>query len=1019
MRPITVDRFDEFFYALYGHPPYPWQRRLVHSAVDGRWPGAIDLPTGSGKTAAIDAAIFALAAQAGLSPDERSAPRRVFFTVNRRVIVDEAYERALHIAKSLSTAEGEEDTVLADVANALRIVAASVGDRRRPPLDVLELRGGVYRDNRWARSAIQPTVICTTLDQLGSRLLFRGYGVSPNSAPVQAALVAYDSIIFLDEAHISEPFRQTVTSAQMYLDHSRWSEAPIGVKPMVFVPMTATPTNEMKQAGLLSLDKDDLSVPGLEKRLSASKPAELREVPHLPTGIAEAAVAAVAGPPKAVGVIVNRVATAKQVYETLKKSKPGIPIELVIGSMRPIDRDEQTARLRPLIGKERPSKTERSSFVVATQCLEVGADYDFDFLVTECASVDALKQRFGRLNRAGRPLEAADRAVILMEKRAVLSEQKIQKKVASSGSTSKDFDPVYGAALPRTWNWLQQHAEPVAVGKKGTRKVIDFGIENMGRFMERDNGRQADLLAPSALANAPVMMPAYLDLWCQTSPQPDPDPDVGLFIHGQNQNRADVWVCWRADIEAKTETGDSEWIDIVSMTPPSTAECMSVPYYRMVHWLQNQPAKQDVTSDSLSEPAVEDAISQAPKESALRTSVIVWRGRQESFVLHSTDQLRAGDTVVVPAAAAGAEELGHVPAGVHIDTDETSLFGNETLDRTDDAFMVSREKPMLRLHPTLRSIYPAGAAVDTLFSVARSASEAALTADQWRELLFEAAEEVDGESTPAFAKRLFALAETSFTQEPYPDGRGVVLIGKKRLRQGAYWHVPPVDEGEDETSATEGGPVKLDDHTRHVRNMVRRNLDVLPLNGAVTAEVFLRAAELHDIGKADERFQALLRRVDRTDAWLLLGAQVSVLAKSEGMPTSSFEYRRARERAGLPKGFRHELLSMQLVESRLKDDEEPEEDLLLHLIATHHGRARPMAPVVFDNELPPLVSVTGEMSHEERRQLIPPHRLDSGVVDRYWRLARRFGWWGIAYLEAVLRLADMEASAMEEQGLLG
>src|SRR5205823_11491958 len=82
-------------------------------------------------------------------------------------------------------------------------------------------------------------------------------------------------------------------------------------------------------------------------------------------------------------------------------------------------------------------------------------------------------------------------------------------------------------------------------------------------------------------------------------------------------------------------------------------------------------------------------------------------------------------------------------------------------------------------------------------------------------------------------------------------------------------------------------------------------------------------------------------------------------------------------------------------EFRQLDDEL--KDVVRHVIAVHHGRGRPHFPTneAFDPE--PKGHNADEIAAE--------------VPRRFARLQRKYGRWGLAYLESLLRAADWAASA--------
>ncbi|MGH9413222.1 MAG: type I-G CRISPR-associated helicase/endonuclease Cas3g, partial [Terriglobales bacterium] len=643
--------FEDFFWHLHGQKPFPWQERLAARVCTQGWPQVIALPTGSGKTACVDIAVYAMAY------GQPQGPRRVFYVVDRRLVVSEAYARMQRIECRLC-----EVAELAPVAQALQ-ERAHKGAKR--PVLAFELRGGTYLDNSWVRTPLQPLLAACTVDQLGSRLLFRGYGVRDTIAPIHAGLVANDSLILLDEAHASRAFSQTLEAVERY---AREREGNCGL-PATFryVEMTATPNRGSDDR--FELDDRDRADPELRRRLQASKPVRLIEAKlkrndagRLAEQLASVAVqvAEEAGV-KRIAVICNRVQTARLTRDHLRKLAKTEPV-LVTGRMRPWDRDElYQNKLKGLKSSAKRVEPEQPVFVVATQTLEVGADLDFDVLVTELASLDALLQRFGRLNRMGQCAQARGAVV-----------------AAAVHLSEKEADPVYGDRMPKTWKWLNEQAADGCV----SMRLGDL----RGVLAELSDERRSEMSRSGP--DAPILLPAHLDAWVQTSPRPVPEPEVSLFLHGVEPASAEVQLVWRADLLPGEE---KHWPNIAAFCPPRALEAFPVRLGTARRWLSGKQPSDAGDAD------VEGACGEESQDrEAAPGNFLLWRNGGAS--IGDAGDLRPGDTVILPASEDIPEAVAQVPA-------------NAVRDLGDWAALRMKRRVTLRWHPDLIATWADGVRV--------------------------------------------------------------------------------------------------------------------------------------------------------------------------------------------------------------------------------------------------------------------------------------------------------------------
>lgn len=481
---ISAGDFEAYFQSVNGgHQPFAWQRRLLDTILrNGRWPDAIVAPTGAGKSSVVDIHVFVTAlAAVGAAP---RLPRRMAVVVNRRALVDKHLERARALAGRLDGAAGG---VLGEVASAL----ASLTDGETTLLHA-SLRGGlrtlVGREiAEWIDDPRVPAVIAATPDMWGSRLLFRGYGTSRLARPREAGMLALDSVMILDEAHLN---RQLLKTARDVAALVARDSGELGVPGLQIVETTATPAAVDEQRTRVGVEESDLDDPGIGPRLRAAKTVSVIESVAVPTKmppsdvyVAELAAQAGAlaeeveqtdGLASTVLCVVNNVDTAVRLAAKLSQGRTPKDVVCWVGRMRPMDLQRMREDRPGLFTIEGDPD---ARFLVATQTVEVGVDLDCAAMLTELAPRSALIQRLGRVNRLGRRSNSPVRVVV------------------PAGEMVTDRPPYRVGDLRAARDWLDAHGSDGDVGP-WTLTQQAAPVESVPRrFLSSLHAEHAELLA--------------------------------------------------------------------------------------------------------------------------------------------------------------------------------------------------------------------------------------------------------------------------------------------------------------------------------------------------------------------------------------------------------------------------------------------------------------------------------------------------------------------------------------------
>ena len=1036
-------RFSEFVAAVHRNSgtgqsirmPYQWQIRLMlYVAEHGHWPQSIGAPTASGKTCVIDIHVF-LNALAGLSAAGggelsnlplRKIPRRLALTVNRRSLVDDQFDEANALQKRMQD-ENDENSGSdgLDIYRKGLELRSAINDgiqqeSKTPRMIAVELRGGVSPDREWRYYPQTCAVICATPDMFGSRLLFRGYGTSRTMRSMEAGLLAYDTVLIVDEAHLS---RQLLKTARQVARIENMAETPLTkqIAPLQVVETTATPASDNAHS-TISVEEADFNIDSaLKKRLCTPKfvfasldfekskdeidaiVAKCIELIH----DNEEADRLSDSNPHVLGCVLNTLDKGKSVAKALAKrcKREGIqrPIDVYVGPMRAYDKRKVAEKLRNLSSM---NPQDAPCCIIGTQTLEVGIDVDFANMVTEIASGSALVQRAGRVNRRGMRPESS--VYVFGFDLQQFSERKQSQAVAPY--TSED---IYAAK-----DWLNS----LNIGGAGNPDISAWSL-TMSKFPipgEKPNRLLFQRLEPWDVENLSVT---------------DEDLCADISMSDLQQGHSDLNIWLRDDLgsedrEISVVVRHLPWDEalackLLEVTQPENDELFPIRKWHGLNKFFEELTAKSVKAEAIFEEKT-DSGEKIAHTVELDHRVFRYRASDPEghrvICLHNATQgtVQSGDVLIFDdyekVFSTFSEEVAVFdPEGSETAVDVFNQCGSSVLiaysaasynhngSGIDKAFQRIREIEQEDLSGNREGLSEAAEEdIQKSLQVLRAAvTEELAECDEHKEcsLILRADEDfetryVDVKGNVIQRDVQWIVSSTSENVPDFESDQEILMPGKRTrtlLLGGAF-------------NDSDGSP-RGEGHQDHVACRAQAIGALVGLDSTMVEDLRI-AGEYHDEGKKDERFQKLLRNDRETVDERLRAKSRFFLSRSREQ-----ELRNMYELHG----WRHEQRSVAEFEyackscDRLKTMSEVDKQLIERLIGTSHGHGRAAFRHGTAYLLPckkfDILNVSLELGE------ISKCLFDSGkwetLIDR---TNQRYGFWGISYLEALLRAADITCS---------